>query len=82
MECQVILNIPDFIYEPIVFQSSFARFMSGQGFDTWILEVRGAGLSTHEVDFTEVTDTLEGMPKLFFCRLSEEQLEFFLADVF
>lgn len=26
-------------------ESSFARYMSGQGFDTWILEVRGAGLS-------------------------------------
>lgn len=26
-------------------QISFARHMSGQGFDTWILEVRGAGLS-------------------------------------
>lgn len=26
-------------------RSSFARYMSGQGFDTWILEVRGAGLS-------------------------------------
>ncbi|KAK7269810.1 hypothetical protein RIF29_22557 [Crotalaria pallida] len=26
-------------------QSSFARYMSGQGFETWILEVRGAGLS-------------------------------------
>lgn len=26
-------------------QSSFARYMSGQGFDTWILEVRGSGLS-------------------------------------
>ncbi|WCJ24466.1 hypothetical protein M5689_006425 [Euphorbia peplus] len=26
---------------------SFARYMSGQGFDTWILEVRGAGLSIH-----------------------------------
>ncbi|OWM86289.1 hypothetical protein CDL15_Pgr011113 [Punica granatum] len=26
--------------------SSFARYMSGQGFDTWVLEVRGAGLST------------------------------------
>ena len=31
------------IYE--IFQSSFARYMSNQGFDTWILEVRGAGLS-------------------------------------
>ncbi|XP_057733592.1 uncharacterized protein LOC130948751 [Arachis stenosperma] len=27
--------------------SSFARYMSAQGFDTWTLEVRGAGLSTH-----------------------------------
>ncbi|KAK7380063.1 hypothetical protein VNO78_32432 [Psophocarpus tetragonolobus] len=27
-------------------ESSFARYMSAQGFDTWILEVRGAGLST------------------------------------
>ena len=27
-------------------QSSFARFLSNQGFDTWILELRGAGLST------------------------------------
>ncbi|KAL2321157.1 hypothetical protein Fmac_030126 [Flemingia macrophylla] len=26
--------------------SSFARYMSSHGFDTWILEVRGAGLST------------------------------------
>ncbi|KAJ0106460.1 hypothetical protein Patl1_19188 [Pistacia atlantica] len=50
-------------------QSSFARFMSGQGFDTWILEVRGAGLSTHGEDFREVTETLDGpqsvTPQLF-----------------
>ncbi|KAH9746685.1 Hydrolase 4 domain-containing protein [Citrus sinensis] len=26
--------------------SSFARYMAGQGFDTWILEVRGAGLNS------------------------------------
>ncbi|KAI4357742.1 hypothetical protein L6164_001673 [Bauhinia variegata] len=26
-------------------ESSFARYMSGQGFETWILELRGAGLS-------------------------------------
>ncbi|CAJ1977479.1 unnamed protein product [Sphenostylis stenocarpa] len=26
-------------------ESSFARYMSGQGFETWTLEVRGAGLS-------------------------------------
>lgn len=29
----------------ICFQASFARYMSSQGFDTWILEFRGAGLS-------------------------------------
>ncbi|XP_010537470.1 PREDICTED: uncharacterized protein LOC104812153 isoform X2 [Tarenaya hassleriana] len=27
-------------------ESSFARFMSGQGFDTWIVELRGVGLSS------------------------------------
>ncbi|CAL0320786.1 unnamed protein product [Lupinus luteus] len=30
--------------------SSFARYMSGQGFETWILEVRGAGLSLRGPD--------------------------------
>ncbi|XP_019056019.1 PREDICTED: uncharacterized protein LOC104613301 isoform X2 [Nelumbo nucifera] len=30
--------------------SSFARYMSSQGFDTWILEVRGAGLSMRGVE--------------------------------
>ncbi|XP_058193700.1 uncharacterized protein LOC131310604 isoform X2 [Rhododendron vialii] len=34
--------------------SSFARYMSSQGFDTWILEVRGAGLSTGGVRSAEV----------------------------
>ncbi|KAG9132129.1 hypothetical protein Leryth_025337 [Lithospermum erythrorhizon] len=34
--------------------SSFARYMSGQGFDTWILEVRGAGLSMHESDSKDI----------------------------
>ncbi|CAM8942167.1 unnamed protein product [Rhodiola kirilowii] len=31
-------------------ESSFARHMSRKGFDTWILEVRGTGLSIHEED--------------------------------
>ncbi|CAK9151278.1 unnamed protein product [Ilex paraguariensis] len=31
-------------------ESSFARYMCGQGFDTWILEVRGAGLSMQGSD--------------------------------
>lgn len=35
-------------------QCSFARYMSGQGFDTWILEVRGAGLSVQETSPKEI----------------------------
>ncbi|KAK6115111.1 hypothetical protein DH2020_007380 [Rehmannia glutinosa] len=35
--------------------SSFARYMCGQGFDTWILEVRGAGLSTQTSDHQQST---------------------------
>ncbi|XP_010416198.1 PREDICTED: uncharacterized protein LOC104702080 isoform X1 [Camelina sativa] len=31
-------------------ECSFARYMSGSGFDTWILELRGAGLSSLTVD--------------------------------
>ncbi|PRQ15991.1 putative serine aminopeptidase, S33, alpha/Beta hydrolase [Rosa chinensis] len=38
---------------------SFARSMSAQGYDTWILEVRGAGLSTHGTDSGEVNGLLE-----------------------
>ncbi|KAG8382820.1 hypothetical protein BUALT_Bualt05G0117400 [Buddleja alternifolia] len=33
---------------------SFARYMCGQGFDTWVLEVRGAGLSTQGLDHKDV----------------------------
>ncbi|XP_048501869.1 uncharacterized protein LOC104884869 isoform X2 [Beta vulgaris subsp. vulgaris] len=47
-------------------ECSFARHMSGQGFDTWILEVRGAGLSmnaTHSKDVEqsahEISDKME-----------------------
>lgn len=35
-------------------ESSFARYMSGQGFDTWILEVRGAGLSMQSTNSEDV----------------------------
>ncbi|GLT48868.1 hypothetical protein SLA2020_224590 [Shorea laevis] len=34
-------------------ESSFARFMSAQGYDTWIVELRGAGLSAQGVEFGE-----------------------------
>ncbi|KAM3339189.1 hypothetical protein P3S68_031275 [Capsicum galapagoense] len=34
--------------------SSFARYMSGEGFDTWVLELRGAGLSVQESDSTNI----------------------------
>ncbi|MBA0750880.1 hypothetical protein Gogos_002261, partial [Gossypium gossypioides] len=37
--------------------SSFARYMSGQGFDTWILEVRGAGLSVQGSNFKEIKES-------------------------
>lgn len=46
-----LLDIPD---KMNCLQSSFARFMSSQGFDTWILEVRGAGLSNRGVRSAEV----------------------------
>lgn len=39
-----------FIICELFFQCSFARYMAGDGFDTWILEVRGAGLSRKGVD--------------------------------
>ncbi|XP_042502854.1 uncharacterized protein LOC122079982 isoform X2 [Macadamia integrifolia] len=35
-------------------ESSFARYMSSQGYDTWILEVRGSGLSTRVEDYKAV----------------------------
>ncbi|GER32798.1 hypothetical protein STAS_08891 [Striga asiatica] len=36
--------------------SSFARYMCGQGFDTWVLEVRGAGLSMQGLDCKAVEE--------------------------
>lgn len=39
-----------FSVDILCMQCSFARFMSGSGFDTWILELRGAGLSSLNVD--------------------------------
>ncbi|KAK2647954.1 hypothetical protein Ddye_015443 [Dipteronia dyeriana] len=41
-------------------ESSFARFMSIQGFDTWILEVRGAGLSMPGLESAEFRQPLNG----------------------
>ncbi|RDX64017.1 hypothetical protein CR513_57479, partial [Mucuna pruriens] len=40
-------------------ESSFARYMSAQGFDTWTLEVRGAGLSTLGDSLEEVEECLQ-----------------------
>lgn len=39
-------------------QCSFARYMANQGFDTWIVEVRGAGLSTRGEESMAVEDTM------------------------
>ncbi|KAL6186544.1 hypothetical protein ACLB2K_042664 [Fragaria x ananassa] len=38
-------------------ESSFARYMSGQGYETWVLEVRGAGLSVHESNKKEIQES-------------------------
>ncbi|KAG6470808.1 hypothetical protein ZIOFF_071888 [Zingiber officinale] len=38
--------------------ASFARHMSNQGFDTWIVEVRGAGLSKRADEWKAVDDPL------------------------
>ncbi|KAL5721985.1 hypothetical protein ACHQM5_005558 [Ranunculus cassubicifolius] len=40
-------------------ESSFARHMSKQGFDTWILEVRGAGLSTRGTEADKIAESVE-----------------------
>lgn len=37
--------------------------MSGDGFDTWVLEVRGAGLSTNGVDLSGVKKPLNAKSK-------------------
>ncbi|KAL1074005.1 hypothetical protein V6Z11_D11G260300 [Gossypium hirsutum] len=42
-------------------QSSFARFMCSQGYDTWIIELRGAGLSTQGMDFGQYIDPLDSI---------------------
>ncbi|GAB4861009.1 hypothetical protein Ancab_036170 [Ancistrocladus abbreviatus] len=44
-------------------QASFARYMSGQGFDTWTLEVRGAGLSTRGLQPVENEKLANSMSK-------------------
>ncbi|KAF8399070.1 hypothetical protein HHK36_014936 [Tetracentron sinense] len=43
--------------------SSFARYMSSQGFDTWILEFRGAGLSTQGVESRAIEQSVSSMSK-------------------
>ncbi|XP_030536824.1 uncharacterized protein LOC115745416 isoform X4 [Rhodamnia argentea] len=42
-------------------EASFARHMSSQGFDTWILEVRGAGLSARQLDYEEAKRSLNAV---------------------
>ncbi|KAJ9676921.1 hypothetical protein PVL29_022094 [Vitis rotundifolia] len=42
-------------------ESSFARYLSNQGFDTWILELRGAGLSTLVGESREVKKPFKAM---------------------
>ncbi|KAL2561555.1 hypothetical protein AAZV13_20G088500 [Glycine max] len=42
-------------------ESSFARYMSGQGFETWILEVRGAGLSIQGSNSKDIEQSANAM---------------------
>ncbi|KAE8686893.1 elongator complex protein 2-like [Hibiscus syriacus] len=42
-------------------ESSFARYMSGQGFETWILEVRGAGLSVQGSNLKEIKENADAV---------------------
>ncbi|KAL2324136.1 hypothetical protein Fmac_023194 [Flemingia macrophylla] len=42
-------------------ESSFARYMSGEGFETWILEVRGAGLSVQGSNSKDVEQSALAM---------------------
>lgn len=42
----------------IFLQASFARHMASQGFDTWIVEVRGAGLSIREYENSAASASL------------------------
>ncbi|XP_068638162.1 uncharacterized protein [Aristolochia californica] len=39
-------------------ESSFARYMSRQGFDTWVVEVRGAGLSIRDEESIEAENSV------------------------
>ncbi|XP_016505530.1 uncharacterized protein LOC107823406 isoform X1 [Nicotiana tabacum] len=41
--------------------SSFARYMAGEGFDTWVLELRGAGLSVQESDATKIEKSVNAV---------------------
>ncbi|KAE8660882.1 hypothetical protein F3Y22_tig00116944pilonHSYRG00001 [Hibiscus syriacus] len=45
-------------------ESSFARYMSGQGFETWILEVRGTGLSVQGSNFKEIKENADAVSEL------------------
>ncbi|XP_011004082.1 PREDICTED: uncharacterized protein LOC105110676 isoform X2 [Populus euphratica] len=64
-------------------ESSFARSMSNQGFDTWTLEVRGAGLSAlvgdHGEDSEILSKSKKSQSKLSetLVRLSEKFLGYF-----
>ncbi|KHN06698.1 hypothetical protein glysoja_021244 [Glycine soja] len=42
-------------------ESSFARYMSSQGFETWILEVRGAGLSVQGSNSKDIEQSADAM---------------------
>lgn len=46
----------------LILQCSFPRYFSNQGFDTWILELRGAGCSTLVGESREDEEPFKTMP--------------------
>ncbi|KAK1390020.1 AB hydrolase-1 domain-containing protein [Heracleum sosnowskyi] len=69
-------------------ESSFARHMSGQGYDTWILEVRGAGLSMEASEVQEIeksahekSEQMEGVAKTATAGASVSQMKDFPKTV-
>ncbi|XP_057423104.1 uncharacterized protein LOC130717034 isoform X2 [Lotus japonicus] len=52
-------------------ESSFARYMSGRGFETWILEVRGAGLSLQSSNSKDIEQSAQAISQKMEAAASE-----------
>ncbi|GFZ12236.1 alpha/beta hydrolase family protein [Actinidia rufa] len=56
-------------------ESSFARHMSSQGFDTWVLEFRGAGLSTAGDRSAEILKPVNAISEQINSTIKNESIE-------